>query len=115
MEIFKYTQRQYERTTLERGEIRIGTLEDYRKGEQHGSEIGDSQEGKVVLSGQFEDPNLELVSNHPALNRLIHMDGTAKDRRCMKDGGHRTRCRFNRPWRLANRIWCFFGRNIHQR
>jgi hypothetical protein len=54
MELFKYTRREFELATLERGSIRLGTLFDYRKAEDHGAQVGDAREGKVTLGGTIE-------------------------------------------------------------
>jgi hypothetical protein len=78
MDLFKYTRFEHEESLLLRGEVRIGTLFDFRRTELHGEQIGDVREGQVNLAGEFENVTHELTSNHPVLSTLIKQAPGAK-------------------------------------
>jgi len=54
MELFKYTRLLNKEATLKYGSNRLGTLFDYRNNDNHGAQVGDAKEGKVVFAGTME-------------------------------------------------------------
>jgi hypothetical protein len=46
--LYKYLHKKYAESLINEGEIRIGTLYNFRKSELHGTEIGDDGEGTIV-------------------------------------------------------------------
>ncbi len=62
--LFKYIESKYVMGMLAFGHLRIGTLYDFRKVEQYGTEIGDKDEGKKT---EFEDNESFTLENAPPL------------------------------------------------
>lgn len=70
--LFKYTKKEYLEKFFDTGEIRIGTLSDFRKIEKHNSAISDLREGKREFSRFFSGSS--IVGSHSAnINEITEM------------------------------------------
>lgn len=76
--LYKFLRRQYALSFMETGELRVGSLYEYRRWEVHGSEIGDRGEGskETICVDPIDSP--EEVMAHPFLSHLIHASPGAK-------------------------------------
>ena len=76
--LYKFLNRKYALSFMGTGELRIGTLYEYRKSEIYGSEIGDREEGSkhTLCVDPVDSP--EEVRTHPFLSRFMHVSPGAK-------------------------------------
>lgn len=75
MILYKYMRREHASLLLEKGTIRIGTLYEYRNTEEHGSVIGDPEEG---IKTEFMEVGKEVWTeeNQPEFSKsLIKVSG----------------------------------------
>ncbi|MGV3561577.1 hypothetical protein [Larkinella arboricola] len=75
--LYKYQSQQYGRKMVEEGEIMIGTIKEFRNTEQHGSEIGDKNEGirnvkvdanSIVVPPPVYGPNNSIEADNKYIN-----------------------------------------------
>lgn len=68
--LFKYTKREYAEALIQRGALRLGTLDCYRKVEYHAPMIGDAKEGD---KGRYDNPALTTTAGlSPIAARIAH-------------------------------------------
>lgn len=81
--LFKYLKKEHSEKLFNDGELRIGTLYDFRKQEQYGPKIGDQSEGKKEIFEKIEHEFIEDPSNNNQLSlfvkQFIHLADTAKN------------------------------------
>ena len=76
--MYRYSKRQFSKLLLEKGNIRIGTLHDFRRSE-HKRGISDPQEGKKEVSHRVRDLHIDDLGNV--------LSGTSKDADALKAFG----------------------------
>jgi len=75
--LYKFTKLEHFKSLKQKGEIRIGTLHNFRK-DEHGAMVSDSMEGKIILNGSVNFATAESVKNNPILKTAIGIEeGTA--------------------------------------
>lgn len=76
--LYKFLKQQHALTFMQTGEIRIGTLHEYRKCEEYGPEIGDQGEGsKRTVCVDSVDSATQVLA-HPFLSNFIRVSPGAE-------------------------------------
>jgi hypothetical protein len=99
-ELFKYSKWAHAEALIRWGQIRVGTLDDYRNIEKHSSLIGDKEEGETFL---FDNPLFvtgETISTWAA--RFVPPEFTGPGKSTIGWVG----CYFNQPRRCPN-VWLY--------
>lgn len=85
--MYRYSEKQWNSALLEVGQLRVGTLHDFRK-QEHGKGVSDPQEGKKTVSHQIfqlavpdgSDPSLQSNIDFQALSAFGFLGGAENGR-----------------------------------
>jgi hypothetical protein len=68
--LYKYFRAEYAELAL-KGQFRVGTLHDFRRDEDHGSEIGDAGEGTKVVFQDLQGASKDILQGPNVLNQFF--------------------------------------------
>jgi hypothetical protein len=78
VELYKYCRQTHLHKLEVRGELRVGTLFDYRRTDKYGELTSDETEGTKKLGGSISELNAHNAHLYPGLAGLMQVEGEGK-------------------------------------